>query len=365
VSIFKKIIFLGIGIFVPLVIVLIGLELIFGAWFFKDKWRQTREINIVRNIVIDYDVDNIYGKKMPTVKYTRDINGLRGTCNKPNNIDVLTVGGSTTDQRFVGDGETYQDELQRLLSDQAKKNICVSNAGVDGHSTYGHLASFKHWFPLIEGLKPRYFLLYVGVNDAGFRHAPNAGADIAKGNTLFRIFRQNSALYDLLRSLRSLLNTFISQRAYAGHRIFLPSEKDYVAVRLTNSVEKEIVQNTHNFKKRFTAILDQVHLWGGVPVCVSQPHLYTKDINGSKRGVENIFEYQGVAYNGLDYDASIYSINQEMKELCTSNNGYFIDIYSKKFDKGDFYDGVHMTPIGAKRLGRYIFTDFVSQKIPI
>ena len=92
-SFFKKSVFIGIGIFVPLIVCCVILELIFGAWLFEDKWRQTREINIIRNVKIDYDVKNIYGNKMPVVHYSRDKNGLRGGCKDPSNIDILTLGG--------------------------------------------------------------------------------------------------------------------------------------------------------------------------------------------------------------------------------------------------------------------------------
>lgn len=364
-SFFKKSVFIGIGIFVPLIVCCVILELIFGAWLFEDKWRQTREINIIRNVKIDYDVKNIYGNKMPVVHYSRDKNGLRGGCKDPSNIDILTLGGSTTDQRYIGDGGTYQDELQKLLSEYSDKNVCVSNAGVDGHSTYGHLAAFKYWLPLIDGLKPRYFLLYVGINDAGFRFTPNAGADVAMGSAFSSIICQKSALYALIKNLHNILISYTSQRAYAGHSVLSPADVDYVAFKLTNGAESQIRHNTEEFKKRFTLILDQMNEIGGTPICVSQPHQYARDIQGTKRGVKNVFEYQGVNYSGLDYDASIYSLNQEMKTLCIENNGYFIDVYAMNFDKSDFYDGVHMTPKGAKRLGGYLFKEFLEQEIPI
>jgi len=207
--------------------------------------------------------------------------------------------------------------------------------------------------------------LYVGVNDAGFRLTPSVGADVAKGSAFSRIFRQKSALYALIKNLYNIVISFTSQRAYAGHSVLSPTDVDYVAFKLTNGVESQISHNTEEFKKRFTHILDEVNQVGGTPICVSQPHQYAMTIHGEKRGVGNVFEYQGVSYNGLDYDASIYSLNQEMKTLCIDNNGYFIDAYAKKFDKSDFYDGVHMTPRGAKRLGGYLFKEFLDQEIPI
>lgn len=48
---------------------------------------------------------------------------------------------------------TYQDILQDYLTNYKKSLICISNAGVDRHSTFGHLPSFENWFPVIGGLR--------------------------------------------------------------------------------------------------------------------------------------------------------------------------------------------------------------------
>ena len=64
--------------------------------------------------------------------------------------------------------ETFQEILEYNLSENLNRKICVSNAGVDGHSTYAHLISFDSWFPIIDQLNPDIYLLYVGINDAFF-----------------------------------------------------------------------------------------------------------------------------------------------------------------------------------------------------
>lgn len=362
----KKLFFLAIGIIVPLMFVVLVLELVFGSWLHEDKWSKTRTINIVRDVKINYDVENIYGKDLPTVTYTRDKNGLRGSCKDAKDVDILTIGGSTTDQRYISDGRTYQDSLQALLSQKYGKQVCVSNAGVDGHSTFGHLESFKVWFPLIEGLKPKYFLFYVGINDAGFRSAPNAGFDTNQGrdeSTIRSILRQKSAIYDLLRSLRNIVRGINDERAYAGHSVRTPHDSEYTATKNTDSIEVQMAKNSENFEKRFSELILQARSYNAKPICVSQPHLFSKSISGTKKGTEKVFEYAGVIYNGLDYDASISDLSKIMMRLCLANGGYFIDLDSKEFEAGDFYDSVHMTQSGAKRLGAYMFEEFVRQKI--
>jgi len=363
----KKIFFLIIGVFIPLTLGIAILELIFGYWISQDQWFKTREINIIRNIKINYNVEKIYGKKFSSIAYTRDKNGLRGSCSDPIDINILTIGGSTTDQRYISDGQTFQDILQSLLSNKnSNKKICVSNAGVDGHSTFGHIVSFRDWFPLIEELRPKYILFYVGINDAAFRDTPNLGFDNSErtdNSLIINTLRQKSAVYDLLRTLKNLLSTFTFAKVYAGHSFITTTDNEYIAINKTNGLDKQIKKNTKNFEDRFRILLKQARSYGAIPICVSQPHLLKKEIGGLHKGIEKAFSYESITYNGLDFDESIISLSNSMKVLCYEYSGFFIDIYAKKFSNEDFYDLVHMTPTGSKRLGNYLFEEFIYQKI--
>ena len=88
--------------------------------------------------------------------------GLRDSCDSIKDIEILTIGGSTTDQRYVPFKFTYQSIIEQRLKEVDRNFGCVSNAGVDGHSTWGHLFSFEKWFPLIPNLKPNFIILYIG-----------------------------------------------------------------------------------------------------------------------------------------------------------------------------------------------------------
>ncbi len=364
----KRFLFISIGITAPLLVGIIILELIFGSWLREDQWKSAVELNIIRNSQINYDVENIYGKELLKSIYTRDSNGLRGSCANPKDISILTIGGSTTDQRYIPDGMTYQDVLQKLLSNKNDRLICVSNAGVDGHSTFGHLASFQNWFPLIVDLKPKFFLLYIGINDAGFRFISNTGFDERYNRNQSKLqntLKNNSSIYSLLKSLRNLLHGLSDTRAYAGHSIRVPNADDYVATKMTDGVEAHIKKNTEEFEKRLKAILLQVASFGAKPICVSQPHLFIREFGSVKKGLKVAFEYEGIIYNGLDYDTSIKALNNSMKFLCKENDGFYLDMSTKDFSGDDFYDAVHLKSIGANRLGGYLFDEFINQKIPL
>lgn len=357
----KKILFLTIGLSISTFICVVLLELAFGGWLNHDPWDRTSELNIIRSREITYDTQEIYGKKLASVRYTRDNFGLRSGCSKVSDIDILTIGGSTTDQRYVPDGMTYQDVLQSLLSQELGRVVCVSNAGVDGHSTFGHLASFEYWFPLITNLKPKYILFYVGINDAGFIDKPIRGFDSLHNsgdNDLWEHVRYKSAIYNFARIIRNAIRSS-SSGEYAQHNDSLPSKADYVVKHTTDGVDTLIMNNTSMFKSRFDKLLIEAKSFGSIPICVSQPHLFTSLDNGTQVGTANVFEYKGKTYNGLDFAESLNALNNVMRASCTSAGGYFFDVNAKSFLTYDFYDKVHMRPVGAKKLGTYLYDEFV------
>jgi lysophospholipase L1-like esterase len=361
----KKVLFLTIGLSLSTFICVVLLELIFGSWLNNDPWNRTGALNIIRSREIIYGTQDIYGKNLASVRYTRDNFGLRSGCSKVSEIDILTIGGSTTDQRYVPDGMTYQDVLQSQLTQKLGTVVCVSNAGVDGHSTFGHLASFEYWFPLIKDLKPKYILFYVGINDAGFIDKPIRGFDLLHNigdNDLWGQVRYKSAIYGFGKIVRNAIQSS-SSGEYAQHNDAPPSKADYVAKHKTDGVDALIKINTGMFKSRFDKLLIEAKSFGAIPICVSQPHLFTSLDNGTQVGTTNVFEYKGKTYNGLDFASSLNALNNVMMASCTSAGGFFLDINAKSFLASDFYDKVHMGPVGAKKLGTYLYDEFVYQRL--
>jgi lysophospholipase L1-like esterase len=98
------------------------------------------------------------------IHYSRNAMGFRGpmpidSISKLNSI--ITIGGSTTECRFLSDSSTWTFLLGEKLNDSIP-DLWVNNAGIDGHSTFGHLLLLKEY---IIQLKPKYIVLFTGVND--------------------------------------------------------------------------------------------------------------------------------------------------------------------------------------------------------
>ncbi|MFA5025580.1 MAG: SGNH/GDSL hydrolase family protein [Candidatus Shapirobacteria bacterium] len=103
---------------------------------------------------------------------TKNSLGFRGP-EPPENfykhLSLITVGGSTTECIFITEGKTWTDYLQSNLLSYFP-GIWINNAGIDGHSTYGHIELMKQY---IGKLKPNYVLFLVGINDMAIEGEKN------------------------------------------------------------------------------------------------------------------------------------------------------------------------------------------------
>src|SRR6202050_669791 len=136
------------------------IELIFCDWF---NGENIAMLNIRAN-TIDVGPSPLYPPETK-ITYTRDKYGFRAGAGDASRVDVLAIGGSTTNERFVDDADVWTTRVQRLLAGQGC-DLTIANAGVDGYSTIAHIASFDQWFNRIPGLRPRFALVYLGINDA-------------------------------------------------------------------------------------------------------------------------------------------------------------------------------------------------------
>lgn len=350
-------------LFIPTLIVImssfigiVAIELFLRTLSFYDPWERTREANILSNFQVKYYINQRYVSDTPSIDYVRNQYGLRDSCQSPAEIEILTIGGSTTDQRYVSLSSTYQNIIEERMKKSSDTFGCVSNAGVDGHSTWGHLYSFENWFPLIPELNPKIILLYVGVNDANFLRAssPNTGFDTEKHidgiKEFLKSFEIVSRLLPIYRFLRQQSDN--ASAAYAGHTPKPYTNDDYIVNVMNEQTELLSNQNALAFRLRMESLLSEIQELGAEPLCVTQPHRFVKEIDGEVRGVRNV---SGEGFSGIDYDYSLRKLNEVIFDLCGSST---IDLYNHEFSKSHFYDGVHTTASGSEEIGRVI-ADFI------
>ena len=321
----------------------------------NDPWSKTAEANILRDFQFKYDVSQLYETDTPNVEYVRNQYGLRDACKSLSEIDILTIGGSTTDQRYVSFSSTYQAIIEERLKNFNDSFGCVSNAGVDGHSTWGHLFSFEHWFPLIPELSPKIILLYVGVNDADFLSAtsPNAGYDtVGRGGV--KNFLKGVEIAKALLPIYRLLQQS-SSATYSRHTPRQYTDDDYTVDVMNKQTDLLSEQNALAFRSRMKSLLEKIYALDATPLCVTQPHRFVMEKEGVIYGVANVI---GDGFSGIDYDYSIRKLNDVMFDLCGKNT---VDLYNHEFSNSHFYDGVHTTAAGSKEIGE-IIAEFIISK---
>ncbi len=150
--------------------------------FFLGDWRKNffgsnqyiQIPGLERNKIFKYDVKKLYSSRKPVnVTYKRDQLGYRSRDLISKKPIVLTIGGSTTNQRYVSEGQTFQDILDLKI-----KKYDFVNGGVDGQSSYGHLLSISNWhskFFSQENIS--IIIFYIGINDRGLVNQKFSNSD--------------------------------------------------------------------------------------------------------------------------------------------------------------------------------------------
>ena len=337
-----------------------AVELIFGGW--RDS-RQLNRLNLLKDRVYKHDVSGLYQTARPLITYTRDRHGLRGAYGSPENIRILTVGGSTTDQRHIRDGETWQDVLQQKFS-KAGLHAAVANAGVDGQSSFGHVANFKWWFPDIPGLAPEFILYYVGINDYHKDAADRFDRYVAEGEspTIGERIRDNSAIWHLLKTLQGTYKAMVVQRL--AHKRVRFDELTWVREPLQRDYEF-VAPRLDAYAVRLRLLADLTRQSGAIPVFVTQPSRHYRAVPGGVEGQADENLYDGRRINGVDFRRVMQKFDGVMKSVAAGKGAVYVDLASRtEWTDADFYDLVHMTPQGAEKVGAFLYEALKDQVAP-
>jgi hypothetical protein len=323
---------------------LIAIELIFGNWLSSDRLNK---LNVIRETQFVYDVSDLYGPPGKRILYQRDKYGLRGIYGSPENIEVLTVGGSTTDQRYITEGETWQDVLKSEFSAEGR-SIAMANAGIDGQTTLGHIRNFDWWYPTIPDLHPKWFLFYVGVNDF---YNEDDNSELNDSGLSARI-RERSALYYLYRTIRGLYRV---KRAGIAHRAVDLHSVKWTDQPLQSNYRGLMNYGLRAYAERLRILASKVRALGGTPIFVTQATRRYKLREGSVWGSTETTFYGSTPVNGVDCYYMLQLLNQRTMEVCRETGSVCIDLANEvSFEDDDFYDYYHNSPNGAAKIGRYL-----------
>ena len=328
------------------------LELLFGNWLSPNRLNR---LNLLKDVEIHYDISSLYTTTHTSTLYEKDRHGFRGQYATLSEIDILTVGGSTTDQRHISEGEIWQDILQQNFEENGQ-TISIVNAGVDGQSTYGHIKNFDWWFPSVPDLRAKYCLVYLGLNDF-YKEADDKYDDLVRhgqGSFLGTI-KERSAIYYLYRTLKGMHSAEIVDQL--GHRKIHFNSLSWTNNSATSSYETLMQERLKAYEQRLTILVDKIRAFGAIPILVTQRSMKYKNVNGQLVGIADIETYDGVSINGVDFYYMMNLLNKRTATVSHEKDCIFIDLAAElDVSEKDFYDFNHMNPSGCKRMGDYLYS---------
>jgi len=351
-------------VFIALVIIV---ESILGGWFGNAN-PVARVPAAIWNQKISYDVSQLHGgKEAVYIEYTRDADGYRGALIEEGKPILLTIGGSTTDQRYITDQDTWQSILnQRLLGD-----FNILNGGVDGQSSFGHLFSIKAWHSkVLNSNRVSAVLFYFGVNDV--RLLEHGGKGLNEHDNLYesanfsqkiRIsLSRNSFFYDKIRNVKRRIFSEAGAASqgvvWAGHlnrqesftdpgTLFkIPPPVNHIGFPYYVELIKNLVKETHSAFPNAKILFVQQQIpgcrfLGGQEVLDRHPRLNGDTNSRDSRCVTlgQIYLAQNIAISGLE----------------TRPNLSIIDMYLHGVIKDSgVYDWIHTNSNGSRDIGEWL-----------
>ena len=306
-----------------------------------------------------YHIKNDIIKTLPAeITVSRNSLGFRGAdppAGMENFLSVVAIGGSTTQCFFLSEDQTWTARLGKNL-ERSFSPVWINNAGLDGHSTHGHLVLLEDF---IVPLKPKVALFLVGANDVARGTIDEWDAENVKSGLLFnspKAFIKSLSAYSEVVALG--LNMYRSYTAYkAGliHQQVDIKQQGYLDIP-EEEQRKDLEQNASpvflkDYEVRLNKIVETCKKAGIVPVLVTQPLLVgfgTDDVTGVD--LARVRAY-GPRQTGKMYWDTVEAYNDVTRHVGQQSQAQVIDL-ARQMPKSSryFYDFIHYTPEGAQAI---------------
>lgn len=345
------------------VVALLLLELLLHAYNpFQARIKGNRIVLLTNK---QYHINNdIIPAVDPVVTVTRNSLGFRGP-DPPKDfakyLTIFTIGGSTTQCFFLSDDKTWTARLGQRL-DRSFRNVWINNAGLDGHSTYGHLVLLED---MIRQRHPKLALLLAGANDVGRNPNEEWDAENVRGKISFRSptsFVKSLSAYsevaalaaNAYRSLNAyrhgLLHQYIDLRKQGYTDAPLEAEKQFVTRYAANAALPA-------FERRLKQIVSVARDSGIGLILLTQPLLAgggTDDVTQLDLGRITI----GPGVNGKMWWSVLELYNGVTRRVGRQENVPVVDL-ARRLPKTSryFYDFFHFTNEGAQAVADLIYQE--------
>jgi lysophospholipase L1-like esterase len=274
-------------------------------------------------------------------------------------LTVVAVGGSTTESLYVSDGKTWPELVGRDLSSSFSR-FWVNNAGLDGHSTFGHRLLLDQ---RLARLRPKVALFLVGLNDVGREDLKAAdGATVAGGGrdspfaSLLAWAARRSAVvstgFNLARYREAKRLDRVHRHLEIRWAPVVSPDPDRSRALLALHVERYVPP----YAGRIADLVARCRRYGIEPVFITQPALYgnvvdpqTKVFLGTVAVDSDRALSGGLAWRELE----LY--NDAVRRVCGQLGVLVVDLaHVLPKDSRLFYDFVHFNNDGSEAVASIV-----------
>ena len=300
-------------------------------------------------------INNINPKLDAVINNTRNALGFRGPewpKDGKNRLSIITVGGSSTECHFLDDQRTWPYLLGQKLADSLN-NIWLNNAGMDGHSTYGHLIMLNDH---IKKLHPSVVLFMTGINDVETT-SPSFHDNLStKGAwTDFKhyIF-ENSEVLNLLLNLSR--GWRVQKFNNTSHRMIVLSNDQQLNIPDTVINKRLLDQKPYlgAYRSRLLQLADTCKAHQIMPVFLTQPNQFGTGKDPLTGANLELFELEP-RLNGKLMWGMLEEYNEVVRNLGREKQVPVIDL-ARLLPKNSvyFYDASHFTNAGAEKVASLV-----------
>lgn len=325
---------------------------------------------------------------MPGVKgdsnFIINSRGIRGDeLPGKNTYQLLAVGGSTTECKYLDQTEAWPQLLQTILNRRSTSSgYWVGNIGQSGRTTRENLIQIKYLLPQLPEIDT--VILLAGINDLGMRlmqgddyhpdylSTPEGQDSVIRRAFIHRVNRNPFRPYFKLSRLWLLLENLFppkQSRPTDENKDLIEDQvgENYVRRRSrrlrspTCDRLPELSTALDEYQRNLNEIIDLVERQGRRLIMTTQPFIWRPGLSPQ----EKLFLWVGGGPGGKYYysiealASGMKAYNQKMIEVCRKRGIEYIDISSDfPQDLTVFYDDVHFNEKGsrlmAERLAEYI-----------
>lgn len=313
----------------------------------------------------------ISAKLDPVIVHKKNSLGFRGPeppTRFEDHLTIVTVGGSTTECTYLSDGKTWPDRLGAVLS-TTFPDVWINNAGMDGHSTYGHTVLMEDH---VAALRPKVTLFLIGINDLHASQPLEADRRVQRAVDFASAKRLLVSAANYSQLVAVALNLYRHSRAELVGFDYNPDfDLEAIPARpLPDTRRQEAVEwylrRLPAYRERVANLIAISRRAGIEPVLLTQPVLYgsgTDDVLGVDLRRIAVSDVNGEV--GWEVLEKYNDVTRAIGEL----EGVFVIDLAARLPKSSryYYDFFHYTNEGAEMVAAIVHESlcpFLAAKFP-